>query len=63
MILENKVPEVHHESKWTKYKSKVPLVSPANKRKLEIIVVGTGLAGASAASSLAEMGYLSLIHI
>ena len=57
MILDNKVPEGPLESKWTKYKSKVPLVSPANKRKLEIIVVGTGLAGASAASSLAEMGY------
>ena len=57
MILDNKVPKGPLESKWTKYKSKVPLVSPANKRKLEIIVVGTGLAGASAASSLAEMGY------
>jgi len=57
MILDNKVPEGPLESKWTKYKSSVPLVSPANKRKLEIIVVGTGLAGASAASSLAEMGY------
>ena len=57
MILDNKVPEGPLESKWTKYKSSVPLVSPANKRKLEIIVVVTGLAGASAASSLAEMGY------
>ena len=57
MILDNKVPEGPLESKWIKYKSSVPLVSPANKRKLEIIVVGTGLAGASAASSLAEMGY------
>ena len=57
MILDNKVPEGPLESKWTKYKSTVPLVSPANKRKLEIIVVGTGLAGASAAASLAEMGY------
>ena len=57
MILDNKVPEGPLESKWTKYKSSVPLVSPANKRKLDIIVVGTGLAGASAASSLAEMGY------
>ena len=53
MILDNKVPEGPLESKWTQYKSKVPLVSPANKRKLEIIVIGTGLAGASAASSLA----------
>ena len=57
MKLDNKVPEGPLESKWAKYKSTVPLVSPANKRKLEIIVVGTGLAGASAAASLAEMGY------
>jgi succinate dehydrogenase / fumarate reductase flavoprotein subunit len=45
------------ESKWTTYRSTVKLVSPANKRKLEVIVVGTGLAGASAAASLAELGY------
>ncbi len=57
MILNNKIPEGLLSEKWTNYKSKVPLVSPANKRNLEIIVVGTGLAGASAASSLAEMGY------
>ena len=57
MILDSKIPDGPLESKWTKYKSTVPLVSPANKRKLEIIVVGTGLAGASAAASLAEMGY------
>ena len=57
MILDNKVPEGPLETKWTKYKSTVPLVSPSNKRKLEIIVVGTGLAGASSAASLAEMGY------
>ena len=44
MILENKIPDGPLENKWTNYKSKVPLVSPANKRKLEIIVVGTGLA-------------------
>ena len=43
--------------KWTNYRSSLPLVSPSNKQKLDIIVVGTGLAGASAASSLAEMGY------
>ena len=55
MILDSKIPEGPLESKWTNYKSTVPLVSPANKRNLEIIVVGTGLAGASAASSLAEM--------
>ena len=57
MILDSKIPEGPLEDKWTKYKSSVPLVSPANKRKIEIIVIGTGLAGASAASSLAEMGY------
>ena len=57
MILDNKVPEGPLDQKWTNYKSKVPLVSPANKRRLEIIVVGTGLAGGSAAASLAEMGY------
>ena len=57
MMLDNKVPEGPLDQKWTNYKSKVPLVSPANKRRLEIIVVGTGLAGGSAAASLAEMGY------
>ncbi len=55
--LESKIPEGPIETKWAKYKSKVPLVSPANKRKIEIIVIGTGLAGASAAASLAELGY------
>jgi succinate dehydrogenase / fumarate reductase, flavoprotein subunit len=55
--LDAKVPEGQIGEKWTKYKSSVPLVNPANKRNLEIIVVGTGLAGASAAASLAEMGY------
>jgi len=53
----SKIPEGPLAEKWTKYKSSVPLVNPANKRSLEIIVVGTGLAGASAAASLAEMGY------
>jgi len=57
MILDNKVPEGPLSQKWTDYKSKIPLVSPANKRGLEVIVVGTGLAGGSAAASLAEMGY------
>src|SRR5574343_1869175 len=55
--LDAKIPEGSLDQKWTKYKSSVPLVNPANKRSLEIIVVGTGLAGASAASTLAEMGY------
>jgi succinate dehydrogenase / fumarate reductase flavoprotein subunit len=57
MILNNKVPEGHLAQKWTDYKSEIPLVSPANKRNIEVIVVGTGLAGGSAAASLAEMGY------
>jgi len=57
MALDAKIPEGTIETKWTKYRSTVPLVNPANKRHLEIIVVGTGLAGASAAASLAEMGY------
>ncbi len=57
MKLDAKIPEGPLEQKWTKYKSSVPLVNPANKRNLNIIVVGTGLAGASAAATLAEMGY------
>ena len=56
-MLNSKIPDGPLAEKWTTYKSKVPLVSPANKRRLDIIVVGTGLAGASAASALAEMGY------
>ena len=56
-MLDSKIPEGPLAEKWTRYKSSVPLVSPANKLKLEIIVVGTGLAGASAAASLGEMGY------
>jgi succinate dehydrogenase / fumarate reductase, flavoprotein subunit len=57
MELQSKVPQGPLQSKWTTYKSTCKLVNPANKRKLEIIVVGTGLAGASAAASLGEMGY------
>lgn len=55
--LDSKIPEGPLENKWTKYRSTVHLVNPANKRSLEVIVVGTGLAGASAAATLAEMGY------
>ncbi|WAC11181.1 fumarate reductase/succinate dehydrogenase flavoprotein subunit [Dyadobacter pollutisoli] len=55
--LDAKIPQGPIETKWSKYKSSVPLVNPANKRNLEIIVVGTGLAGASAAATLAELGY------
>lgn len=57
MRLEAKIPEGPLADKWTNYKQSVKLVNPANKRKLEIIVIGTGLAGASAAASLAELGY------
>jgi succinate dehydrogenase / fumarate reductase flavoprotein subunit len=56
-MLDSKIPAGPLEEKWTKYKGSVKLVNPANKRKLEIIVVGTGLAGSSAAASLGEMGY------
>ena len=55
--LDSKTPAGPLEDKWTKYKSSVPLVNPSNKRRIEVIVIGTGLAGASAAASLAEMGY------
>ena len=56
-MLDSKIPSGPLSEKWSNYKSNIPLVSPGNKRKLDIIVIGTGLAGASAASSLAEMGY------
>jgi len=55
--LDAKIPEGNLAEKWTKYRSSVPLVNPANKRNLEVVVVGSGLAGASAAASLAELGY------
>ncbi|MBP6756102.1 MAG: fumarate reductase/succinate dehydrogenase flavoprotein subunit [Bacteroidia bacterium] len=55
--LDSKIPEGQISEKWTKYRSTLPLVNPANKRSLEVLVVGSGLAGASAAASLAEMGY------
>ncbi len=55
--LDAKIPDGALADKWTKFRSSVSLVNPANKRSLEIIVVGSGLAGASAAASLAELGY------
>lgn len=55
--LQSKIPEGPLPLKWTQYKAHQKLVSPANKRKIEIIVVGTGLAGAAAAASLGEMGF------
>jgi succinate dehydrogenase / fumarate reductase flavoprotein subunit len=57
MKLDAKIPEGPLADKWTKHKFNLKLVNPANKRKYDIIVVGTGLAGASAAASLAELGY------
>lgn len=57
MILDSKIPAGPISEKWTKHKFNLKLVNPANKRKFEIIVVGSGLAGASAAASLAELGY------
>jgi succinate dehydrogenase / fumarate reductase flavoprotein subunit len=56
-MLDSKTPEGPLNDKWTNYKGHCKLVNPANKRKLEIIIVGTGLAGASAAASLGELGY------
>jgi succinate dehydrogenase / fumarate reductase flavoprotein subunit len=56
-MLNSKIPAGPLEQKWTDYKGHCKLVNPANKRKLEIIIVGTGLAGASAAASLGELGY------
>src|SRR5579864_2938064 len=57
MTLEAKIPSGPIAEKWSKHKFKLKLVNPANKRKYDVIVVGTGLAGASAAASLAELGY------
>lgn len=56
-MLDARIPAGPLEDKWNAYKSTVRLVNPANKRKLEVIVVGTGLAGASAAATLGELGY------
>ena len=57
MALDSKVPKGPIKDKWTTYKDKIDLVNPANKRHIDIIVVGTGLAGGSAAATLAELGY------
>ncbi|MGB8193044.1 MAG: fumarate reductase/succinate dehydrogenase flavoprotein subunit [Chitinophagaceae bacterium] len=56
-MLNAKIPAGPLDQKWKQYKSTCKLVNPANKRKLEVIVIGTGLAGASAAASLGELGY------
>ena len=56
-ILKSNVPDGPIDKKWTSHKNRINLVSPANKRNLDVIVVGTGLAGGSAAATLAELGY------
>ena len=56
-MLNSKVPEGPVDKKWTRYQEKCKIVNPANKSKLDIIVIGTGLSGAPAAASLAELGY------
>jgi len=55
--LDSKIPEGPIKDKWTNHKNNINLVNPANKRHIDVIVVGTGLAGGSAAASLAELGY------
>ncbi|WP_285826368.1 FAD-binding protein, partial [Parabacteroides goldsteinii] len=55
--IDSKIPQGPLAEKWKNYKDHQKLVNPANKRRLDVIVVGTGLAGASAAASLAEMGF------
>ncbi len=55
--MNSKIPQGEMDKKWEDYKGHVKLVNPSNKRKLEVIVVGTGLAGASAAAALGELGY------
>ncbi|MEL0455024.1 fumarate reductase/succinate dehydrogenase flavoprotein subunit [Flavobacteriaceae bacterium SZ-1-7] len=57
MALDSKVPKGPIKDKWTTYKDKINLVNPANKRHIDVIVVGTGLAGGSASATLAELGY------
>ena len=57
MILDAKIPEGPLEKKWTSFKNNTKLINPANKRKFKVIVVGSGLAGSSAAATLAELGY------
>src|SRR5512146_1789724 len=55
--LNSRIPSGPLDQKWTKHKAEIKLVNPANKRKYEVVVVGAGLAGASAAATLAELGY------
>ena len=55
--LNSGVPQGDLKDKWTQYKDSIDLVNPANKRNIDVIVVGTGLAGGSASATLAELGY------
>ena len=55
--LKSNIPEGPLKDKWTQHKNDINLVNPANKRNIDVIVVGTGLAGGSAAATLAELGY------
>ena len=57
MILDGKAPTGDIEEAWDKHRFSIKVVNPSNKRKFKVIVVGTGLAGASAAASMAELGY------
>ena len=57
MALDSKIPKGPLSEKWTNHKNNINLVNPANKRLIDVIVVGTGLAGGSAAATLAELGY------
>ncbi|NJW54501.1 FAD-binding protein, partial [Salinimicrobium sp. CDJ15-91] len=56
-VLDSKIPQGPLEHKWNTYKNNINLVNPANKRNIDIIMVGTGLAGGSAAATLAELGH------
>ncbi len=56
-LLNSNIPEGELSDKWTQHKFNMKLVNPANKRKYKVIVVGTGLAGASASATLSELGY------
>lgn len=56
-VIDAKIPAGPLKDKWSAHKAHIGVVSPANKKKLDVIIVGTGLAGGSAAASLAELGY------
>ena len=56
-VMESQTPKGNIENRWTQHKFNLKIVSPANRKKYTVIIVGTGLAGASAAASLGEMGY------